>query len=327
MGIKQIQVLNPKLILDTMTHQASAEDTVTQALYDDSVLEEYLAKGNPAAALKAIQGEEGRGFLYKMSKGDSTHFLLGTMHPEDAYYKKYLQGPLRDLVARRGLKQLYVEVIISSENAKKMRSQGWCLDQSLVSDFHHLECIGLEDSVEVHITGLSKAMVAMDPTGNTTFESAMAKNLETMKHEQSLLMKFAKWMFQGSIAWDYRTGNEQKMFMSTMGGVLPPMPPAVIKNMKIMDEFNLYERTLTWLKSQDNFNGKPDSLIAVGARHLYGSKGMITLLREDGWEVTRCTGTPEEPFEWPAQRKPAVTLFQLAMAGLVLAGTAMWFLN
>merc|ERR1711964_157341 len=44
-------------------------------------------------------------------------------------------------------------------------------------------------------------------------------------------------------------------------------------------------RTARWLRNENFFNDAPNSLIAVGYSHLYGSEGLITLLRANGWKI------------------------------------------
>lgn len=112
----------------------------------------------------------------------------------------------------------------------------------------------------------------------------------------------------------YRTGNILKFANLSLSKFSPSCPPNIPPELWIPEVITqariiqkafktqfLYGRNEAWLNRVKHFNDPelPPSLIAVGAAHLYGIKGIISLMEKDGWKFARYGKAKNERFRWP----------------------------
>lgn len=219
-------------------------------------------------------GRPGDGFLYKMTKGDQTHYLVGMVHAEGEHYKRYLRQPLLDIIRRsheskQPIRTLYVECKPTAENTPYLFDATNNMELLMMSDCrpYGVSCVGLE-TYEENTEASLRAYGKIQPSDT---EKEVANKVRACVDKIKKRGKFNR-AVPNEI---YRDGKEQSVFVANVMGM--SQDPAV--------QDWVYRRNTSWLNKVGHFNGRPASIIAVGAAHLYGSGGVVELLRANHWTV------------------------------------------
>jgi len=102
-----------------------------------------------------------------------------------------------------------------------------------------------------------------------------------------------------ALALHYQVGDKRMLYFEAFA---LPLIQSFSMNPDAWDQQNqakYYGRNEDWLGKIGTFKDLHDSpcLITVGANHLYGSRGIVRLLREAGWDVEHYGG-----IEWPSAK-------------------------
>lgn len=92
---------------------------------------------------------------------------------------------------------------------------------------------------------------------------------------------------QAKLLRDYEQRNVADLWQASHGAAIlediDPQDHAIIG--KIVDEQILYQRNANWIPKLSLYLAQKPTLVAVGAAHLFGEKGVIALLRQQGYTV------------------------------------------
>jgi len=242
---------------------------------------------------------DGRGPTYKIYKTDKdgrpvgpTHYILGVSHPATQLWTDHLREQVAEMVAAGKIAAIYNEVAMSD---------------------------GFGDSFEARMHADLKDLPL--PTGGRLAWHGLEKRKDIRLVYQHIHDFEAKWKIlklagrprrcqkttPRKRGISYRTGCEGLMFYAHFTSSWPgffcsegrscrrcrPYVELIRHNLEV----TLYSRNERWVKNLHLDDLAAPVLIAPGAMHLYGSRGLVKLLRDRGWTVGHYDG-----IQWPTRQ-------------------------
>jgi uncharacterized protein YbaP (TraB family) len=271
----------------------------------------------------AGQGSGENTLLWKITgKGlDKPSYLFGTIHMicrEDAVISPNLSRAIRncdDVYFEVDMDNLF-ETLMA---VRKMRMRGDTTLKDLLSDtdyrkvkdyFETRESVLPFDVLETYkpfltVSTLEQGSLPCEKTAmmeQVVMEEAKKhektiKGLETLSHQAGVLdsipykLQAEQLLAYVEKASSGKEGNEEieKMFRAYKSQDLAKLEEMLHETdagIAGFAEILLYNRNINWVNKLKGLMGERSLVIAVGAGHLPGNKGMINLLRREGYKVT-----------------------------------------
>ncbi|EPU3918378.1 TraB/GumN family protein [Aeromonas hydrophila] len=270
--------------------------------------------------------------FYKVSKGDQQHWLLGSIHAgkpslyplPDPIERAWLQsralvlevdlthisqqqwqemGAITRLVDGKTLKEhvpldLYRRTIIAAGQnglTENMLAplRPWfaaiTLTQAALERTDFSSALGVDQHFAKQAGDSGKPIIGFETLLEQLGYLASVGDNQTLMLESTLdeLPELERGFREVMKAWE--EGDEATLINLLKSEMAPP------KLQAWLEQTLLAERNHNWLKKWSTLPN--ESLIVVGALHLYGDQGLLALLEQQGWRIT--------PLTEPGPRKPA----------------------
>ncbi|MFC4782379.1 TraB/GumN family protein [Eubacterium multiforme] len=267
---------------------------------------------------------EAKGFQWEVKKGDKTMYLVGTMHPINKDYE-YFTKTIKDIVKNTDV--LAVEINPSENELLKSNADGIYSGGNSIEDelnekqIKNLKSICKEvncdyEKIKIlkpHLIINNLQSVLYDKAGLTmeTFDDMLIKNslkknkkiveLETITFQMNLLDKInginalkgsldlhkeGKFIENGKAIIEY----SKELMKGYSNGDTKVMEEAVKFQKQNKEEYNLMikDRNKNMVKKMEGFfNENGVYTIAVGALHFFGDDGIVNMMKDKGYEVTK----------------------------------------
>mgnify|MGYP006267285141 CR=1 FL=1 len=264
-----------------------------------------------------LQAQEKSGLLYKISGNglEEPSFLFGTMHMicEENYNQS---GTLQAVMAQVDHVVMELDMddpdlpskmqqYASTESGEKVIEQLPQEKKDMIDSWFKLNYgLGLNElasrrpfaiyslmapkfmsceqlkSLEVEIVSYARAN-QVEISGLETFEEQISIFEEIPEDEQ------ISWILQMINNEKFYENEMSKMMEAYENGDLALLNEITINSPEFGEHLDimLYDRNQNWIDKIKQQSSKQSTLFAVGAGHLGGEKGVITLLREQGYEI------------------------------------------
>lgn len=264
--------------------------------------------------------------IWKIEKSNNTSYLMGTVHMGDASMSP-LASNIQSTLAKADVLYVEVDMsAISPEKAnqvtmtKGLLPQGQVLTDVLSSkSYKRLEVyfgqVGIPmatfQQMQPWLVGLSIAQLEFSKLGYTPAHGIDSQLIANAKSAKKKVMEFETLeqqmgffeMFSGANGEAFvNDGLDELQKIDNMGVVLMNSWKSgdysgilrVYEESMKQTEFDkkaekvlLTDRNLNWVPVIEKAAAKDTILVAVGAMHLVGDNGLITLLKNKGWRVTK----------------------------------------
>jgi uncharacterized protein YbaP (TraB family) len=276
-----------------------------------------------AFSVLAQSGNENNTLLWKISGNGLTHpsYLFGTIHmlcAEDAVLSKNLQQVIRDCDAvyfevdmdnlfemfgamgkMKMLGDTTLRDLLNDQDYEKVKSffesTGSMLPFSMLETFKPILAASTleKNSLPCESTAMMEQVIML----KAKEYNKKIKGLETMAYQAGVLDSIP-YKLQAEQLLKYINSNDsdqeeqqqlQDMFAAYKNQDLEKLEKLMIETDPGMAGFTdimLYHRNQNWVKKLLRLLPEQSLLIAVGAGHLPGAKGLINLLRREGFTLT-----------------------------------------
>jgi hypothetical protein len=277
----------------------------------------------PASALypQALLAQE-KSFLWKVSKGEKSVYLLGSIH-----YLKKENFPLRKTIldALDSSKRLVLEIDLNSASAasaqrltveKALYRDGTILPQNIEQETYRLAAqradqLGIDMQVlnpmkpwfvALTMMAIKFQQLGLDPNlGVDRYLAARAKDggkptsgLETLEFQLTLLDQLSKRdqdsMLRETVTeLDLLDQNFKEIVQSWLKGDGASLEALLLASMKEYPDLHqkiIVDRNRRWLTQIETLIAQgDDAMVVVGAAHLVGQDGVIAMLKTRGYKL------------------------------------------